>query len=143
MKNVDTDEPTSFLDHVSLGCTQRECKPHETIIEQGTKMFESRIVAGATEKLPGWQKPNAQTVDRTPTHKYTSMQYSLFAPRAWLKSSRIAFHLCAPEKNLSSGVAHVSPFVVASVAVHHEHFIFLIHSSFYHDTRTRSTTGTT
>ena len=26
MKNVDLDEPTSFLDHVFLGCTQRECK---------------------------------------------------------------------------------------------------------------------
>ena len=25
MKNVDLDEPTSFLDHVYLGCTQREC----------------------------------------------------------------------------------------------------------------------
>ena len=26
MKNVDLDEPPSFLDHVYLGCTQRECK---------------------------------------------------------------------------------------------------------------------
>ena len=47
-----------------------------------------------------------------------------------LKSSRIAFHLCAPEKNLSSGVAHVSSSSVDSPAVHHEHLIFLIHSSF-------------
>ena len=39
MKIVDTDEQTSFLDHVYLGCTQRECKPDETIIEQYTKMF--------------------------------------------------------------------------------------------------------
>ena len=46
-------------------------------------------------------------------------------------------HLCADEKNLSSGVAHVSP------AFHHEHFISLIHSSFFHNTRTRSTIGTT
>ena len=29
MKNVDPDEPTSFLDNVDLGCTQRECKPNE------------------------------------------------------------------------------------------------------------------
>ena len=62
MKNVDFDEPTSFLDHVYLRCTQRECKPNETIIEQYAKMFESRISAGATEKLPGWQKAHAQTV---------------------------------------------------------------------------------
>ena len=34
MNNVDIGEPTSFLDHVYLGCTQRECKPNETIIEQ-------------------------------------------------------------------------------------------------------------
>ena len=34
MKNVDIDEPTSFLDHVYLGCTQGECKPTETVIEQ-------------------------------------------------------------------------------------------------------------
>ena len=34
MKNVDIEEPTSFLDHVYLGCTQRECKPIDTIGEQ-------------------------------------------------------------------------------------------------------------
>ena len=48
-KNVDIDEPTSFLDHVYLGCTQRESKPNETVIEQFTKIFESHISAGATE----------------------------------------------------------------------------------------------
>ena len=55
MKNVDPDETDSFLDHVCLGCTQRECKPNEIIIEEYTKMFESPISAGATEKLPGWE----------------------------------------------------------------------------------------
>ena len=34
MKNVDPDEPTSFLDHVYLGCTQRECKPNEIIVKE-------------------------------------------------------------------------------------------------------------
>ena len=38
-KNLDIDEPTSFLDHMYLGCTQRVCKPNERIIEQKTKMF--------------------------------------------------------------------------------------------------------
>ena len=61
MKNIDIEEPTSFLAHVSLGCTQRECKPNEKIIGQYNKMFESRISAGATEKLPGWDKPRAKT----------------------------------------------------------------------------------
>ena len=42
-----------ILDHVYLGCTQRDCKPNETIIHQYREMFESRISAKATEKL-GW-----------------------------------------------------------------------------------------
>ena len=29
MKLVDLGEPTSLLDHVHLGCTQRECGPNE------------------------------------------------------------------------------------------------------------------
>ena len=50
-KNVDIEEPTSFLDHVYLGCTQRECKPNETMIEQFTKtssVFVFFFFAGAT-----------------------------------------------------------------------------------------------
>ena len=62
MKNVDLDELTSFLDHVNLGCIQRECKPNESIIEEYTKMFESRISAGATEKLTRWETSHAKTV---------------------------------------------------------------------------------
>ena len=87
------------------------------------------------------------TICRQDTHsQHTSVQNSLFTSaeriaRAWLKSSRIAFHFCAPQKNLSSGVAHVSSSVVVSFAFLHEHYIFLFHSSFY-DTRTRSTIGT-
>ena len=41
MKNGEIEKPTSFLDHVKSGCTQRECKPNEAIIEQYTQMFES------------------------------------------------------------------------------------------------------
>ena len=44
-KKVDLDEPTSFLDHVHLGCTQRECEPNKGIVEKYQDMFES---AGAT-----------------------------------------------------------------------------------------------
>ena len=36
------------IDH--MGCTQRECKPNDIIIEEYTKMFESHISAGATDK---------------------------------------------------------------------------------------------
>ena len=49
-----------LTNQVFLGSTQRECKPNE--IEEYTKMFESHISAGATEKLPGWEKPHATTV---------------------------------------------------------------------------------
>ena len=62
MKNTGLDEPATFLDRENLGWTQRECKPNETIIEEYTKIIESRVCAGTTEKLPGCQKPHAQTV---------------------------------------------------------------------------------
>ena len=52
IKDVDLGEPTSFLDHVNLGCTQRECKINNDIVASYRDKFESRISAGATEKLP-------------------------------------------------------------------------------------------
>ena len=51
-KEVDLGEPTSFLDHVYLGCTQRPCKISKDIVDNDRTMFESRISAGTTEKLP-------------------------------------------------------------------------------------------
>ena len=49
---VDLGETTSFLDHVYLGCTQRHCEKSKDIFDTHTTMFESRISAGAIEKLP-------------------------------------------------------------------------------------------
>ena len=51
MKDVDLEEPTSFLDHVYLGCTQRECTISNDIVTNYRDMFESRISAGAKEQL--------------------------------------------------------------------------------------------
>ena len=51
-KEVELGEPTSFLDHVYLGCTQRQCEISEDIVDNYRTMFESRISAGGTEKLP-------------------------------------------------------------------------------------------
>ena len=51
-KEVDLGEPTSFLDHVYLGCTQRQCELSKDIVDNYRAMFESRISAGRTEKLP-------------------------------------------------------------------------------------------
>ena len=65
MKLVDLGEPTSSLDHVFLGCTQRECKSNETTIDEYRKMFESRISAEATEKLPLLENFHAKTVARS------------------------------------------------------------------------------
>ena len=50
-KEVDLGEPTSFLDHVYLRCTQRQCEISKDIVDNYRTMFESRISAGATEKL--------------------------------------------------------------------------------------------
>ena len=47
MKLVELGEPTIFLDHVYLGCTKRECKSNENIVDEDRKMFESQISAGA------------------------------------------------------------------------------------------------
>ena len=51
-EEVDLGEPTSFLDHVYLGCTQRQCEVSKDIVDNYRTMFESRISAGRTEKLP-------------------------------------------------------------------------------------------
>ena len=50
-EEADLGEPTSFLDHVYLGCTQRQCEISKDIVDNYIAMFESRISAGATEKL--------------------------------------------------------------------------------------------
>ena len=59
VKEVDLGEPTSFLDHVYLGCTQRECETNKDFVDKYSNMFESRISTGATEKLLGSGRPDA------------------------------------------------------------------------------------
>ena len=54
MKNVDVDETTSFLDHVYLGCTQRECKPNEPSLNSTQKCSNHVFLDG--------KKPHAHTV---------------------------------------------------------------------------------
>ena len=46
--------------NVDLGCTQRECKSNVSIIEEFSKMFESRISARATEKWLGRENRTRQ-----------------------------------------------------------------------------------
>ena len=59
MKNVDLDEPISFLD---LGCILRECKPNEIIAVEYRQMLRSRISVEPSDKLPGWETLHAKTV---------------------------------------------------------------------------------
>ena len=40
-KEVDLGEPTSFLDHVYLGCTQRHRETHKHIVDNDRTLFES------------------------------------------------------------------------------------------------------
>ena len=51
-KELDLGEPTSFLDHENLGCTQRQCEISKDVVDNYRIMFESRISAGKNEKLP-------------------------------------------------------------------------------------------
>ena len=51
-KEIDLGEPTSFLVHVYLGCTQRQCEISKDTVDNYRTMFESRISAGGVEKLP-------------------------------------------------------------------------------------------
>ena len=41
-KEVDLVEPSSFLDHVYLGCTQRQCEISKGIVDNYRTMFESK-----------------------------------------------------------------------------------------------------
>ena len=59
MKQVDFGEPTSFLDHVYLECIQREYKTSRDIVDKKRNMFEARMFAGATEKLPSSEESDA------------------------------------------------------------------------------------
>ena len=55
----DLEDPTSFLDRVYLGCTQRECQTSKDIVDNYRNMFESRISAGGTGKPPCSEKLDA------------------------------------------------------------------------------------
>ena len=50
-KEVDLGQPTSFLDHVHLGCTQGQCEISKDTVDNYRTMFESRISAGGVQKL--------------------------------------------------------------------------------------------
>ena len=65
MKKVDLGEPTSFSNHVYMGCSQRECQTSKDIVDNYRNMFESRISAGSMEKLPYFEKLGANISSRS------------------------------------------------------------------------------
>ena len=69
VKDADLGEPTSFLDHVYLGCTPRECQTSKDIADNYRNMFESQISARATEKLPYFVKLGANISSWSPKWK--------------------------------------------------------------------------
>ena len=79
-----------------------------------------------------WTCSAAQLVHRRGTHRTRLAQVTRIAVSS----------LCAWKESVIWS-AHVSPFVVLPPAVQHEQIFFLICSSSYHDTRTRTTIGTT
>ena len=59
MKLVDLEEPTSYLDHVYVGCPNVNANRRKVLRKH---MFGSRLYAGATENWCGCEKPHAKTV---------------------------------------------------------------------------------
>ena len=65
MKDVDLGEPTSFLDHVYLGCTERECQISRDVVIITAVCSNQGFLLGATDKLPETKatgKPDAETI---------------------------------------------------------------------------------
>ena len=81
LKNVDLDEPTSFLDHVHFGCTRRECKTNESIFDETEKCSNRE---SPPEQLKNYQggRNLTQTLSRGPT-TWKVMGRSAWKDMAW------------------------------------------------------------
>ena len=66
MKNVDIEEPTSFLDHVNLECTQHECEQNDKIIEK-IQICSNHVFLLEQRKIAGMGKHKDQKFLRDPT----------------------------------------------------------------------------
>ena len=78
-QEVDLGEPTSFLDYVYLGCTQRQCEISKDIVDNYRTMFESGISAVRTEKTT---IPSKKCVERycELANKSTQQLYKVSSP---------------------------------------------------------------
>ena len=80
MKGVDVGEPTSFLDHVYVGCTQRECQISKDIVDNYKSLFESRMSAGAEENFQK-RKPHGNLMQKLSIHG--PMTWNVTQRNAW------------------------------------------------------------
>ena len=80
MKDIDLGEPTSFLDHVYLGCTQRECQTRKDIADNYRSLFESRISAGLQKNCQK-QKPRRNLMPKRYLHG--PMTWKVTQRNAW------------------------------------------------------------
>ena len=115
MKDVDLEEPTSFLDLVNLGCTQRECTISSDIVTNYRDMFESRISAGARENVPtmasgklGAEIISSWSYDMEGHAKKRVERYCELANKTTQQLYKVATpcmddHQCKEEENESAG----------------------------------------
>ena len=80
MKDADLEEPTSFLHHVYLGCTQRKCQISKGIVDNYKSMFESRISAGAVDNYQK-QKPQRNLMPKLSFHG--PVKWKVMQRNAW------------------------------------------------------------
>ena len=124
---------TMSITRLESGITECHGETRRQHLHLQLQLRSGRLPHGKRVRAHGNVKSTG--VCRQDHSQHTSVQYSLFTSLHFIfvRLQRIC-HL----------VLHMSHlFVVLSPAVYHEHIIFLIHSPFYHDTRKRSTTGTT
>ena len=69
-REVDLGEPTSFFDHVYLGCTQRQREISKDIVDDYKSVFASGISAGAMEQLPEATAPGKRETDTISSWSY-------------------------------------------------------------------------
>ena len=92
-KEVDLrEQPTSFLDHIYLGCTQRQCQVSKEIVDNWRAMFESQISAGRTEKLPF---PQNLRISSTRQIIYSMHRWSPLLKRKKTKSVGESSQVCS------------------------------------------------
>ena len=81
MEDVDLGEPTSFLDHVYLRCTQRECQICKDFVDNYRSMFESRISAGSMEN---YQKKKLRRNLMPKRYLHGPMTWKVMPRNAWI-----------------------------------------------------------